>query len=299
MQRLTGNRVERYAKSEDKSSYLSYYNLRMQTLQNSDAFDWISKGRTPTPHSRDVNAVQGVNLSCLFPLKFERYVKILHRIDAHYENIDIQLSSEELNILQIPNCNTIKALVLKKRLASNSTRVLWREAAEALEVSYAPAINHSWFSRTLQPHPECWPRFLWGPGEGALEKEECCELASILAQVIGEQECYFRLAEVPFVGTDQEILFFGRLNEVEEYFVRGGFQFTPEYWWSADRAWCVCSDYDLDFTIVGGNSCLAELLLESKILECMEVNADIRIDYLTPIPAVGFSSSNAQSSSCD
>jgi hypothetical protein len=36
------------------------------------------------------------------PLQFERYTKIPHRLDGHYENIDHSLSAEEIAILQIP-----------------------------------------------------------------------------------------------------------------------------------------------------------------------------------------------------
>ena len=254
----------------------------MRTLHDADIFDWITRGRTPTPHSTDLNAERGVGLSCVLPLEFDRYGKILHRIDARYEHIDNPLSPEEINVLGIPDCDPLKKFVLEKRRFTNSTRVFWREAAELLGVPYAPTINHSWFSRILRPHPECWPRFLWGPAEGSLDEKECSELASILSTFSNQQDCYFRLAEIPFVGTDQPLLFGGSLLEVADYF--GHFQFTPEYWWPADRRWCVCTDYDLDFTFVGGSAELVDLLLKSEVLECIEVNPDIRVDYLTPIP---------------
>jgi hypothetical protein len=123
--------------------------------------------------------------------------------------------------------------------------------------------------------------------DGTLAPDECHELVALLATMTGDRECYFRLAEIPFVGTDQNLLFAGALNEVEDFFLSGRFQFTPEYWWPRDRSWCVCTDYDLEFTVVGGRSSLIDSLLRSTILECVEVSSGVRVDDWTPIPHVG------------
>ena len=218
------------------------------------------------------------------PLQFERYTKILHRLDGHYENIDHPLSAEEIAILGLPDCSVIRDLVIQRRRSSPTSRISWKEAANALGVPYAPQIKHSWFANRLQPHPECWPRFIYGPADGTLEADECRELTSALTTVTGEELCYFRLAAIPVIATNQNLLFTGTLNEVETFFANGQFQFTPEYWWPRDRSWCVCTDYDLEFTIVGGTSPLIDLLLRNDVLECIEVSSDIRVDYLTPVP---------------
>ena len=228
--------------------------------------------------------MSGVSLSCIMPLRFERYAKILHRLDGHYENIDRPLTPEEVRILGIPDCTAVRELVMEQRRVSPGSRIFWSYAAEALGVPYAPEIKHSWFSKRLEPHPECWPRFISGPAEGTLDQDECLELVSLLNAVTGEQLCRFRLAAIPFIATDQNLLFSGRLDEVMGFFLGGRFQFTPEYWWPVDRSWCVCTDYDLEFTIVGGPSALIDALLRSEILECIEVSADLRVDYLTPMP---------------
>jgi hypothetical protein len=46
----------------------------------------------------------------------------------------------------------------------------------------------------------------------------------------------FRLAEIPYIATEQNLLFTGQLDEVEKFFVQGPLQFTPEYWWPRDRS---------------------------------------------------------------
>jgi hypothetical protein len=248
-------------------------------------FEWITTGRTPMPRSGELSAKSGIGLSRVMPLQFERYSKILHRLDGRYENIDHPLSAEEIAVLGLPDCSVVRELVIQKRDSSPTSRIFWKDASNALDVPYAPEIMHAWFSNRLRPHPECWPRYIWGPAEGTLEADECRELVSVLTIVTGEQECYFRLAEIPFIATDQNLLFKGKPNEVEDFFMNGTFQFTPEYWWPRDRSWCVCTDYDLGFTIVGGCSTLIDSLLGSEVLECIEVSSGIRIDYFTPIPS--------------
>jgi hypothetical protein len=256
----------------------------VKPVNDSAAFGWIIEGRSPTPHSGEVNAGNGVKLACVMPLKFERYAKILHRLEGHYENIDRPLSTNEIAILGLPDCAVVRDLVIEKRNSLSSSRIFWKDAADALGVPYVPEIKHSWFSARLEPYSDCWPRFIYGPGEGALEAVECRELVRLLTAVTGNQECYFRLAEMPFIATEQNLLFSGTLDNVESFFVDGTFQFTPEYWWPADRSWCVCSDYDLEFTIVGGPTTLIDSLLHSEVLECIQIAPETRVDYLTPIP---------------
>jgi hypothetical protein len=256
------------------------YHVFVEALTDSAVFQWIDGGRHPMPRAY---SPEGVSLSCVMPLLFERYVKILHRLDSSYDRIDQSLSGRELEILKIPDCAIVRNLVTEKRLSSSGSRVYWKDAAQALGVPYAPGLTHAWFSRALEPDASCWPRFITGPADGALQFEECYELAALLGGITRAQACFFSLAEVPYILTDQSLLFRGMLDEVAEFFAN--FQFTPEYWWPPDHQWCVCSDYDLTFTIVGGTSSLISSLLKSKTLECIEISPEIRVDSFAPISA--------------
>jgi hypothetical protein len=91
------------------------YNPHMKPVHDSASFYWILEGRSPAPHSADVNAASGVKLSCVIPLKFEKYVKILHRLEGHYENIDRPLCPDETAILAIRDCAVDRNLVIEKR----------------------------------------------------------------------------------------------------------------------------------------------------------------------------------------
>ncbi len=249
----------------------------MKNTTETSCFEWIRTGRQQIPPA---NSPGGVPLACVLPLKFERYAKILHRLSVSEDRIDPSLTREELAILEIPDCILIKQLVASK---PKGTRIFWSEAAQHLEVPYSQEITPEWFSRSLAPNPQCWPRFIDGPADGVLDKEESSELASILAKNTTQSACNFRHPEIPFIGTDQTILFEGSLEEVPEFFA--DFQFGPEYWWPHDHQWCVCSDYDLTFTIVGGSSQLITALLRSEVLECIEISSEIRVDDLAPMPA--------------
>ncbi len=247
-------------------------------------FEWLYQSLRPTPPAGEVTVETGVELSSIIPLQFERFAKILHRLDGHYENIDRPLSRDEMAILNQPGCEVVRELVVHERRSSPTSRIFWKDAALALGLPYAPEITHIWFSNRLKPYPDCWPRFIYGPADGTLEVRECNELDSALMAVTEEQKCYFRLAEIPYIATEQNLLFTGQLDEVEKFFVKGPLQFTPEYWWPRDRSWCVCSDYDLEFTIDGDCSSLIDSLLRSQVLEYIEVSSGIRVDSLVPIP---------------
>jgi hypothetical protein len=122
-------------------------------------------------------------------------------------------------------------------------------------VPFKLEINHEWFVGRLKPNPQCWPRFIYGPSDGTLDAIDRQELTSVLVRFTPGTECFFRFAEIPFLATEAPLLFEGLLARLEPFLSRNErYQFGPEYWWPADRSWCVCSDYDLTFTIVGGCS---------------------------------------------
>ena len=245
------------------------------------AFDWIRSGRRKSAESRTPEWA-GNFVSHLIPPVYEAYAKVLHRIDAHYEIIDSPLSQSEIAILKIPSCEPLRSFVENRRTNSQSGRIRWRELSELLKVPFAPEICHEWYRGKLEQG--CWPRLLNGPGEGGLGEEECAELASKLTPFANIEPCFFHFAEMPFIGTDKSILFKGALDEVCGFLKATAYQFSPEYWWPSDHNWCVCSDYDLEFTIVGGSRKLISSLFTSDILECLEVTSQTRVDSFAPMP---------------
>jgi hypothetical protein len=130
--------------------------------------------------------------------------------------------------------------------------------------------------------PACWPRFLYGPAEGDLDRGELSEIVSILRSCTGGQECFLRFAEIPLIGTGKQMLFAGALDEIVEFGKENNDQFSPEYLWPSDRSWCLCSDFD--FTFVGGSQELISAIPASSTLETFPITRQTRVDYFVPPP---------------
>ena len=94
----------------------------------------------------------------------------------------------------------------------------------------------------------------------------------------------FFVSEIAFIATDKPIHFCGILDELSTFLTNGKHQFIPEYWWPADHSWCVCSDYDLAFTIVAGSKELVSAVLNDATLEAIEVSSQTRVDSNAPMP---------------
>jgi hypothetical protein len=253
----------------------------MHPEYDESAFDWIRCGRNERINSNHPGWV-GNFVSHLMPPVFDAYAKVLHCIEASYENIDRPLTENEISILKLPPCEELKSLVQARRTEAQDLRIRWRELADLLHVPFAPEISQEWYRKRVAEG--CWPRFLCGPDEGLLGPEECRELVSVLQPFTAPSGCFFRFAEMPLIETNKPRLFQGALNEAADFIESGGYQFSPEYWWPANRSWCVCSDYDLMFTVVGGSRNLISALLMSDALECVEATTQTRIDSFAPMP---------------
>lgn len=111
-------------------------------------------------------------------------------------------------------------------------------------------------------------------------------MLSLLRPFTGEQECFLRFAAIPFIGTARPILFAGGLDEVVSFLKEDEYQFSPEYLWPSDRNWCLCSDYDLMFAVIGGRQSLISSVLGTSALEALQVNQQTSIDSRVPIPKI-------------
>jgi len=245
------------------------------------AFQWIRNGREKSLAHNGPDW-KGNFVSHLIPQRFEAYVKILHRIEAKYKNIDNPLTERENAILKIPACKKLRSFVESLREEGQGPRIRWGTLAQLLGVPFTPEICHEWFRASMEPG--CWPRFLLGPAEGNLCAEELSEVLSLLVPFTGKQDCYFRFFQHTFLDEGKPFLFCGLLDELGAFLTEGKFQFTPEYWWPTDHRWCLCSDYDLMFTLVGGSRDLISAMLKNAILEALEVTPQTRIDDYAPMP---------------
>ena len=257
----------------------------MQPEHGEAAFEWIRIGRDKRGAPRNSYLLSsewpGLFVSHLMPPAFEAYARILHRVDAYYENIDNPLSASEIAILKIPPCEPLKSFVEQRRADGQGTRIRWKELSALLSVPFAPEISGLWYGKKLEEG--CWPRFL-RPGRVWPIGDECQELVSILRPFAEGRPCFFRLSDIPFLGKSKPPIFKGSVDEVSIFLTTGIYTCGFEYWWPFDHTWCVCSDFDLNVTVVGGSEKLISALLADDVLECIEVKSRTRIDPFAPIP---------------
>lgn len=252
----------------------------MIACADDSAFEWIRAGCDELLRGDDPRWV-GNSVSHLMPPVFESYAKLLHQIDASYKYLDNPLPSAEEKLLNVPRCNELVQLIQKHR-AENSLRVRWRELADLYQLPYQRHINLEWFQGKVERG--CWPRYLSGPDEGQLNEDEFLRVCFLLEHFTDNQEIFARFALMPFISAevDKPPLFKGSLSQLHTV-VRDRYPRTPEYWWPEDHSWCLCSDYDLTFTVMGGPRALIEKILNDDFLEAIEVTRDTRIDYKAPI----------------
>jgi len=237
----------------------------VEKLPNREAFEWIPKSLERGTH----------RVTSLVPPGYRRYCKIMHPI---FE--DTSLPRENLNETDTnAQYDQKRQWAVWHMLSRDSSlvqlpyrRVTWRELARRHGVPYDERI--SWYSSF---YPSVFragrPKHLLGIVGDSLDRHTCSHIVTVLEPFTGEQDCYFDyLLTYPYEGQMWRTLR-GRLSEVittlDDELAR-----TPTYWWPEDRSWCQCTDYDLDFTAVGGSDALIDAFVQNPHLECLLVSVD-------------------------
>jgi hypothetical protein len=157
-------------------------------------------------------------------------------------------------------------------------QIKWEALAKKQGLKFHSEISDYSFFRTFDSH---WPRYLIGANEGTLDKKTCKNIVSALTTFTGSQLCFFEYFIMATKKLETGLLFTGHLDDVQQSFllepVRGSR--SPNYWWPEDHSWCLCTDYDLCFTILGGTKEIIEHVLMDKELESLKVESSTRVDW--------------------
>ena len=94
---------------------------------------------------------------------------------------------------------------------------------------------------------------------------------------------FFRFSDIAFIATDKPIHFCGTLDELST-FLTDGINLRQNIGGQPTTVGCVCSDYDLAFTIVAGSKGLVSTVLNDATLEAIEVSSQTRVDSNAPMP---------------
>lgn len=154
--------------------------------------------------------------------------------------------------------------------------IRWQELTKKYELIFHPEITDYTFARNIPK--ENWPPHLVTE-EGTLDKLTCQRLVEILEPFTDNQKCFFGYDLIATKTGETDLLYTGLLKDVQDTFELENVWGTPTYWWPENRNWCLCTDWDLTFTLVGGSNQLIQAIVLDEDLEALEVRESTRIDY--------------------
>jgi hypothetical protein len=79
-------------------------------------------------------------------------------------------------------------------------------------------------------------------------------------------------------------LLHGSLDELPAFYRNDDFQ-SPNLWWPADHAWCVATEIDLNWTVLGGRQTAIDAVLASPELEVLPIEPETDLFRTDPVNA--------------
>jgi hypothetical protein len=238
----------------------------MKKINELENFDWIKNdlwvlGKRP-------DGLEGHTIRHCLPPLFSSYFKLLHPIFLDTTIEDLTITWDEVRN------DHFKEEDLKQ--------IYWKDLANEFNLSFIPEI--SWWSFYYKAFKRrSPPRYLIGPYEGSLENPALGILEKILTEYTANDEdiffCYNFLATTNWEGKNPWVLYKGYLKEINDFKnLLDEVRLSPTYWWPESKKWCVCTDYDLDFTLIGGSQDLIRKLSNTHDIEGFVVKENTRID---------------------
>ncbi len=258
----------------------------MKRLASLAEIEWIADGVWPsTPETA------GSVAHCVPPI-YPAYAKLLHPMyqDLAVQSDDVTWQETEraappmTDAPESPATRAMQEVIGRSTLVyggaephSRPVRVRWAQLARRLGVPFVPTLS-AW-SFTRQFGGGSWPRHLIGPEEGNLAGTNLDALVSVLRRHTAVGRCLFHVWLLATLQWKEDLLFEGSLDQAL-LFPDGvpGVRLTPTHWFPEDRAWFVCTNYDLTFTLIGGPESLVRDLLDHNELECVPVRPETRVD---------------------
>ncbi|MEA3319779.1 MAG: hypothetical protein U9Q88_07095 [Bacillota bacterium] len=230
------------------------------------AYEWIEENTVRV----DFENWNGGTVGNLIPNGYSHYCKIMN--SAFYRDQSIQ--DETLFWSQFPPLHEIEMDL--------GEGITLKELATKYDILYDKKISSKAIAKKLGG---C-PRYLIYPDEGRINLDVLMEMTKVLAPFTRNKTCYFFYHILKLIGRipEEEVenghLYTGKLSDIFTIYNKGELDglASPTYWWPEDRSWCLSTDYDLDFTIFGGNKQLFDALMSNDKLECIEVDLETRID---------------------
>lgn len=244
----------------------------LESVLELNAAIWIEEA-LPTLLESDDPAWCGNFVSHCLPAVYPAYAKIFHPIyeDDGVEDRGVSWAQADDEPEMIGRLVSVGS-----GPDPSGSRVTWRDLAEELGLRFHSEVNEHSLIRAFPQ--KSFPRYLLGPEEGSLDRPTCQALIQALTPHASGEACFFYYVSIATPGIEP-LLFRGALPEVLQSFNLEGVYGTPTYWWPESRSWCVCTDWDLTFTLVGGSEELLNSVLSSAKLEALRVTPASRVDW--------------------
>jgi len=254
----------------------------MKRLPNASAADWLLAGLAPHGDAGPPYIIS--TCAQLIPPIYDAYAMIFHGIEAEIapRHEGHSWASWERDQPHEPGTPPLIAMLRDTSTLvrgggapqGETRRVLWRELAASLGLRFSPQLSDRELTKGFGGS---WPRHFFGPAEGRLDAVQLAALAAILSRHSAAPDVLFRYWWLAAGAFDPalDLVFQGPILDIatlheEPHLMRC----TPSHWFPADRAWCVASDYDCSFTLVGGTRALFADLLAHPVLEALPLRQD-------------------------
>jgi len=247
--------------------------MPLKRIQSNDLPKWI-RDDTDRLLTLDGSDWRGNFVSHCIPPIFAAYCKLFHPI---YTDATVPGDSGSWAAADDAPETMGRLVSVSTDSGPHGRRVRWRELAEEFGLRFHPEFNDTSLQRVFPDNS--WPRSLLGPDEGSFDTSTCRRLIDALQPFTGGATCFFHYDVIATRRCESNIAFRGNLDDAIRCCDDDDVHASPTHWWSENRDWLVCTDWDLKFTLVGGSSDLIARLLADDELECIGVTPKTRIDF--------------------
>ena len=244
-------------------------------------FSWIEDGLR-SPFGAPPEGDHALRTLDMVPPRFPAYAKILHPIFEDPDAGEGSWDQTDKVRRALEGASWLDDVLAASRLVRVGVdggsqgalrRIRWSDVASELGLAYGPALSTNDLDRAWPGGS--WPARLLGPEEGDLG----AGILSVIVEAIrvdGDPgPCFFWWWVVACIHefdpeAPRDLLFHGRLHDLPGFL--GQREVTsPTCWWPATHAWCVSTDWDLPFTVMGGSESLIARVLDSSEVEGFSV----------------------------
>ncbi len=231
----------------------------MEKLKNIEFDDW-SKKAISNP------MMKGNTIEYVFPAKFEKYCKLFHpfALSPDFE----KMKGEEW---KMDGKRAIEYLEGRDFEHSNAIDTYVPKPQSLLAMLYSQKFDKRFTVDTLTGNwGNSQPKWLLCPDEGTLDNSILPELTKLLSKYSDSPNCFFHYV-VYAIDTYEETIFKGLIDELPKT-VDIGLAGTPNTVWTDSKEWYLYTNYDADYTLIGGTEKLIDEIISSEIVEALEWN---------------------------